>query len=163
MLSTPSLRRFPNVAFEMVWFWWLSLILSRQIVCGFLFPCLSSPCNWLCGVRVFVPMLKVLQHFRSSETGHLQWLLCPLVYLLSYFPSLQLVQGSTHAGVFEGGCQQLTFQSGLPIPLFTFCNKLIESVKMEACLVRLPPLEAIQRRVWVTASTSIVKLEVKTI
>ena len=32
-----------------------------------------------------------------------------------------------------------------------------------ACVVRLSPLEAIQRRAWVTASTSIVKLEVETV
>ena len=53
------------------------------------------------------------------------------------------------------------FQSGLPIPLFTFCSKLIESVRMRTCVVRLSPLETIQRRAWVTASTSIVKLEVE--
>ena len=53
-----------------------------------------------------------------------------------------------------------TFQSGLPIPLFTFCSKLIESVRMMPCVVRLSPLEAVQRRTWVTASTCIVKLEV---
>ena len=34
---------------------------------------------------------------------------------------------------------------------------------MMACVVRLSPLEAIQRRAWVTASTSIVKLEVETV
>ena len=33
--------------------------------------------------------------------------------------------------------------SGLPIPLFTFCSKLIESVRMMACVVWLLPLEAI--------------------
>ena len=33
-----------------------------------------------------------------------------------------------------------TSQSGLPIPLFTFCNKLIESVKMMACIFWLSPL-----------------------
>ena len=36
-----------------------------------------------------------------------------------------------------------TFQSGLPIPPFTFCSKLIESVRMMACVVWwLSPLEA---------------------
>ena len=35
-----------------------------------------------------------------------------------------------------------TFQSGLPIPRFTFCSKLIKSVRMMACLVWLsPPVE----------------------
>ena len=56
-----------------------------------------------------------------------------------------------------------TFRSGLPIPLFTFCSKLIKSVRMMACVVWLSPLETIQRRAWVTASTSIVKLEVETV
>ena len=37
-----------------------------------------------------------------------------------------------------------TFQSGLPIPLFDFCSKFIESVRMTACVVWLSPLEAIQ-------------------
>ena len=55
------------------------------------------------------------------------------------------------------------FQSGIPILFFTFCNKFIESVRMMAYVVRLSPLEAIQRRAWVTASTSIVQLEVETI
>ena len=47
-----------------------------------------------------------------------------------------------------------TSQSELPIPLFTFCSILIESVRMTACVTRLSPLQAIQRRVWVAASTS---------
>ena len=34
---------------------------------------------------------------------------------------------------------------------------------MMACVVGLSPLEAVQRRAWVTASTSIVKLEVETV
>ena len=47
-----------------------------------------------------------------------------------------------------------TSQSELPIPLFTFCSILIESVRMTACVIRLSPLQAIHRRAWVTASTS---------
>ena len=41
-----------------------------------------------------------------------------------------------------------TFQSGLPIPLFTVCSKLIEPVRTMACVVRLSPLEAVQRRAY---------------
>ena len=41
------------------------------------------------------------------------------------------------------------------------CSKLIESVRMMACVVGLSLLEAVQRRSWVTASTSIVQLEVE--
>ena len=39
-----------------------------------------------------------------------------------------------------------TFQSRHPIPLSTFCSKLIKSVRMMICVVRLSPLEAVQRR-----------------
>ena len=53
------------------------------------------------------------------------------------------------------------FQSGLPIPLFTFCSNFIECVSMIVCVVCLSSLEPIQRKVWVTVSTSIVKLEVE--
>ena len=35
-------------------------------------------------------------------------LFCLPVYLLSHFPSLQLVQGNTSTGVFVGGCRPLT-------------------------------------------------------
>ena len=56
-----------------------------------------------------------------------------------------------------------TPQSGLPIPLVTFCSKLIEPVRTMACVVRLSLLEAVQWRAWVTAFTSIVKLEVGTV
>ena len=54
-----------------------------------------------------------------------------------------------------------TFQFRLSIQLFTFCSKLIESVRIVACVVWLSPLEAIHQRTWVTASISIhiVKLE----
>ena len=51
-----------------------------------------------------------------------------------------------------------TLHSGLPIPLFTFCSKLIKSVRMMACVVRLSPREASQRRAWVTAYTSSCRL-----
>ena len=45
--------------------------------------------------------------------------------------------------------------------IFHFCSKLIECVRMMACVVRLSPLEAVQPRAWMTASTSFVKLEVE--
>ena len=44
-----------------------------------------------------------------------------------------------------------------------FCSKLIESVRMMACVIGLSPFEVIQQTAWVTASTSIVKLVVKTV
>ena len=45
---------------------------------------------------------------------------------------------------------------------FTFCTKFTEHVRMMACVVRLPPLKAIQRTVRVIVSISIFKLEVET-
>ena len=78
------------------------------------------------------------------------------------FPFIPACPGQYTTGIFECGCLPLTHfsKSGLRIPLFTFCSKLIESVRMMPCVVRLSPLEAVQRRTWVTASTCIVKLEV---
>ena len=97
----------------------------------------------------FVPASRVssssaLQIFREAS---LLWeLLYPPVCLLGRFPSLRHVQGSTHTGVLEGG--RRPFPSGFPIPLFTFCSKLIESVRMMAGAVRLPPLQANLRRAY---------------
>ena len=56
-----------------------------------------------------------------------------------------------------------TCKSGLPISPVTFCSKLIESVKMMASAVRLSYLEASQRTVRVTSSTSVGKLEVENV
>ena len=47
------------------------------------------------------------------------------------------------------------YQSGHPLPLFTFYCKLIESVMMMACVVRLSLLEAVHQRAYITASASI--------
>ena len=59
-----------------------------------------------------------------------------------------------------------TFHSGLnPIPFVTFSSELIEFVRMMAYVYvfRLSPLQAIQRRAWMTASSSVVKLQVETV
>ena len=54
-----------------------------------------------------------------------------------------------------------TFQSGLPIPLFTFCSMLVESVRMLTCVVWFTswgnPVEDVR------AFTSIVKLGIETV
>ena len=84
-----------------------------------------------------VSSLSTLQIFR--EASHLLELLYPPVYLFGRFPSLP-----SRAGGLERGCRPL--QYGLPIPLFTFCSKLIESVRMMACAARLSLLEANLRR-----------------
>ena len=61
----------------------------------------------------------------------------------------------------NGSANTIVVVLGKSGTLFTFSSKLIESVRMR--LVRLSPFEAAQQRARVTASTSIVKLEVKTI
>ena len=88
------------------------------------------------------------QHFRSSEEQAFTPA-CPGQY--------------THMSFRRWMSTIDAFQSALHIPLFTFCSKLTESLRRMVCVVRLSPLEAIQRRAWVTASTSIVKLEVETV
>ena len=96
MRSTPSLRSFPNVAFETVpVFVWLMMFLShpfKKIILHFLLPCLD-----VLGFP-FVPTGSVmgsstLQIFR--EASHLWGLLCLPVCLLGHFPSLWHIQGST--------------------------------------------------------------------
>ena len=94
MLSTRSLRSFPNVAFETVpMFVWLTKALSRP----FKEDRLALIPRW-CDVLGFAPAGNVssfstLQIFR--EARRLWWLLCPPVYLLGHFSSLRYVQGST--------------------------------------------------------------------
>ena len=102
MRTTPSLRSFPNVAFETVpMLVWLTMVLSRPFKELLLFLRLSPPGHQWCDVFGFVPASRVssfstLQIFR--ETSHLRRLLCPTVYLLGHFPSLRHVQGSTPTG-----------------------------------------------------------------
>ena len=112
---------------------------------------------------LIVPTRSVSSSLNAS-ISHLWWLLCPPAYQLSHSPALQHVQGSAPTVVFKGGCWPWTYSSlGIPLPLFTFCNKRIDSVRMMACVVQLSPPEAIQLKAWATASTSIVHLEVETI
>ena len=106
---------FLNIAFETVpMFIWFDddLALSGP----FKEDCLALPLSmhlssrqsmvW-CNVLGFVSTGSVssfstLQIF--WEASHLWGLLCPPVYLLSHFPPLRHVQGSTPTGVFKGGC-----------------------------------------------------------
>ena len=55
--------------------------------------------------------------------------------------------------------------SSLGFPFhFSLCVAVtLKAMRMMACAVGLSPLDAIQRRAWMTASTSIVKLEVETV
>ena len=96
MRSTPSLRSFPNVAFETVpVFVLLTMALSRPFMEDRLALSLSTPlsCDQWCHVLGFVPAGSVssfstLQIFR--EASHLRGLLCPPVCLLGSFPVAQL-------------------------------------------------------------------------
>ena len=61
---------------------------------------------------------------------------------------------AVHPQVFcQGGCRTNidTCQSGFPFRILLFCCKLIEPVRIMACVVWLSPLEAIQGRACVTA------------
>ena len=118
MRSTPSVRRFPNVAFKTApVFVWLMRALSRPFIeahRAFLFPCHSPPGDRRCDVHGFVPTGSVsssstLPIFRDAN--NMWWLLCPPVRLLDHFPSLLHVQGSTSTGVSEGGRRTLTYVS----------------------------------------------------
>ena len=108
----------------------------------------------LCPQVVF----RASQHFRPSEKQatcdgcFARQSVCSVLTLHSSM-SRQYTHRSLQRWMLTIG----TFQSGLPIPLFIFSRKLIESVRMIACVVWLSPLQAIQRRAWVTASTSLLR------
>ena len=78
----------------------------------------SPPDDRWCDALGFVPAgsvssFSILQIF--GEASHLWGLLCSPVYLLGHFPSLQHVQGSTPAGVFEWERRPSThFSLGFP-------------------------------------------------
>ena len=120
-------------------------VLSHPFKKDCLAPPLSMP---LSSRRLIVPTRSVSSSLNAS-ISHLWWLLCPPAYQLSHSPALQHVQGSAPTAVFKGGCWPWTHSSlGIPLPLFTFCNKRIDSVRMVACVVQLSPLEAIQLKAW---------------
>ena len=94
-----------------------------------------------------------------QDKSHLWWLLCPLDYAQSVPFTLACPRQYIHRNFWQWVWSIDTCQSGLLIPLFNFCSKLIESAQI-AYVVWLSPLEAIQWRAWVSASTCIVKLQV---
>ena len=93
-------------------------------------------CPWLCARRSCFKLLNI-----SCDGCFSHQSTCSVVFL--------------HSNVSRSfrGCMSTfgTFQSGLPIPVFSFCSKLIESVRMMTYVVRLSPLQVIQQRAWVTA------------
>ena len=136
MRSTPSLRSFPNVAFETVpMFVWLTMALSRPFkedrLALLFFKRLSPPGDgqWY-DVLGFVPAYSVSSfstHQIFQCVGCLWGFLFLPVYPLGHFPSLRHVQGSTPTGVFEGGHWPLTHSSlGFPIPPFVEAHWICE-------------------------------------
>ena len=100
------------------------------------------------------------------EASHLWGLLCPPVYLLGRFPSLRHAQGSTPTGVFEGGCRPLTYSNlGFPFHFSLLVASSSNQWRMMACVIRLSPFKTTEPQppAWVTASTSIAKLEDETV
>ena len=118
--KAPSLRSFPNVAFETVpMFVWVTMALSRPFKgrSSSAFSFHASLLQAIDGVMSLALCPRVVsqapQHFRSSEKqAWCAWgLHCPPAYLLGHFPSLRHVQGSTPTGGFEGECRPLTHSS----------------------------------------------------
>ena len=118
----PSLRSFPNVAFETV-----PMFSQRLSLSG----------NRWCDVLGFVPAgsassFSTLQIFR--EASRLWGLLSPPVYMLGHLPnSLRRVLGSTPTGVLEGGCWPLTHSS----LTFPFRVSLFVASSLNCCWHRL--------------------------
>ena len=118
--TPPHFVSFLNIAFETVPMFirlmmtLLSFQNSRKTMehC-FLFPCLSPPgdssvwCPWHCVPAGSVSSSSTLQIF--WDASHLWWMLYLPVYLLSHFPSLQHVQGSTSTVVLKGRGWPLTY------------------------------------------------------
>jgi len=132
MRSTPSLRGFPNVAFETVpMFVWLTMALSRPFKEDRLalpLSHLSSPGDQWCDILGFVPtgISQASQHFRSSE----KQATCEGCFPSQSVCSVISLHSSMSRAVyplrsFWGWMSTIdTFQSGLPIPLFVFWQEI---------------------------------------
>ena len=143
---------------------WLSLVLPRKIVLRFLFQRLSPPRDRWCDVLGSVPTGSVSSSWTlqiSQEASHLWELLCPPVYLLSHFPSLRHVRAGHPQEFSKVAVDHRHILDR--ISHSTFCSKLIKSVRMMATGMRGLTVTSWGNPAWVTASTSIVKLEVETI
>ena len=144
--------------------WWPFLILSIKIIDHSSFC--TSLLDQCCDVLGFVCICSVsssstLQIF--WDASHLWWLLCPPICQLGHRASITPAcpeQLQPHRGFRRWMSTIDTFQSGLPIPLFTFCSKLNKSARIseDEGTCSLSPPAAIQQRARVTASTLIVQL-----
>ena len=122
MHSTPYFRSFPYIAFEMVpVFIWLMMALSRPFKEDHLALPLSTPLlprdQW-CDVLGFSSgLLKSKPLVRVS---------LPTSLFLQSFPFTPACPGQyTHRSFRRWMSTINTFHCGLPIPLFTFCSKLV--------------------------------------
>ena len=132
MRSTPSLSSFPNVAFE---------------TSSSAFSFSSSLLQAIIGVMSLALCPQVVSqashHFRSSEKHPLVRAALPANLSARSFPFTPACPGQYTRRSFRRWMSTIdTFHSRLPIPIFTFCSKLIESVRMMACVVWLSPLES---------------------
>ena len=114
---------------------WLTMALSRPFKEDCLTLPLSLPlssrwsvvwCPWLCALSTLElprskPLVRVALATSLSAGSFPFTLACPGLY--------------THRSFQRWMSTINTFQSGLPIPLFTFCSKLIQSVRLMACVV----------------------------
>ena len=147
----------PSKQFQCRFHWrWPFLVLSRKIADRFLFLRLRllQAIDSVMSLALCPQVLpQATQHFRSSETKAAcdGWM--PASLSAPSFPLTPACPGQyTHRILRRWMSNIDTCQSGLPIPLFTFCSRLIESVRIMACVVWLSPPEVMQRSAWATAS-----------
>ena len=161
--SILSLGSFPKVAFETVCLidsCPLSSFQGRSCSASFFHASLFEATNGVMSLALCLWVVsQASQHFRSSEE-QTTWGAFVLPARLSAwsFPFTLACPGQdTHRSFRRWLLTIDTFQSGLPMPPF------VASSLMMSCVVWLSPLEAIQWRIWVTASASIVKLDFETV
>ena len=141
MGSIPSLRRFPNVAFETVpMFVWLAVALCRPFKEDRPAPSLPTPP----GDRKRDVLGFVTQVVSDSSSSTFQifrnnfwWLFFPTIYLLGYFSSLRHVQDSNASPrVFEGGYRTLTHAGlGFAFPLLWLAGCQMKLIDWRVWLV----------------------------
>ena len=139
----------------------LILVLSRKITERFLFRNLPPRGDRWCNVLGFVSAgcvssASTLQIVRDAN--HLCWLLLPPDYLLGYFTRRQHVQGSTSTEFSKVDVVYRCRPVRVLVPRFGARSL---NLRRMTCVVWLSPLEAKQQRACVTASISIVKLDVE--
>ena len=140
MLSTPSLRSFPNVAFETVPMFVsviddgpLSSFQERSSSASSFHASLLRVISGLMSLALCPKVVsQASQHFRSSEEQatcegcFARQSICSVI-----FPFTPACPGQfTYRSFRRWTSTSDTVQSGPPISLFTFCSKLMESVRM---------------------------------